>query len=135
MTRVAKDYVNENPEKATAWLESLPEGNGQTRALGVAYSTWASRDADAVVSKINRMSASPTRDAAVQGYTWRVGSKDPVTAIKLANTISDTKTRESSLVRLGRTYMHKDREAATRWLSNSNLSAAVQKGILAKKKR
>jgi hypothetical protein len=134
VTRVAKDYVNENPEKATAWIESLPEGSGQARALGVAYSTWASRDPDAVASKINRMNISPTRDAAVQGYAWRVGTKDPSTAIKLASTISDAKAREVSLVRLGRTYMYKDREAATRWLSNSNLSTAAQKKILATKK-
>ncbi len=132
---VARDYAQNDPAKALAWLESMPASYGQSRGTEVVFSTWASRDAEAAASKIDQMKTSPVRDSAVRGYTWRNAYKDPSASINLANTISNPKMRNETLVRCGRIYMQRDREAASRWLSNSNLAPELQKRIQASAKR
>mgnify|MGYP001824340262 CR=1 FL=1 len=126
---VAEDYVSEDPAKAVAWLESLPEGSAQMRGTEVAFSRWASRDAEAAIGRIDRMQVSDLRDSAVRGYTQRIAYRDPSGSIELASTISNPKLRDQTLVRVGRIYMQRDKEAATRWLANSNLAPGLQKSI------
>ncbi len=135
VSRVARDFAVEDPAKAVAWLTSLPESQGQTKGMSAVFSSWANRDSEAAASRINQMADSPMRDSAVRGYSGRVVYRDPIAAINLANTISNPKSRDESLVRYGRIYLQRDREAATRWLANSNLTPELQKRINSSHKR
>lgn len=135
VSRVAVAYANEDPIKAVTWLESLPESNGQTKGLGVAYSTWASRDADAAGKRLNLMGDSPARDSAVNGYTRRIVYENPHSALDWASTITDPKVRNDTLIHNGRIYAKRDREGAQQWLAGSNLPADIQKRIIGSGRR
>lgn len=135
VSNVAKSYANEDPTEAITWLESLPQSNGKSKGLGTAFSTWASRDAEAAGKRLNQMRDSPARDSAVTGFSRRISSTDPRSAIDWASTITDPKVRTDTLVHNGRMYVRRDREAARQWLAGSNLSPAIQKKIIGSGKK
>ena len=135
VSQVAQGYAKEDPTNAITWLESLPQSNGKSKGLGTAFSTWASRDAEAAGKRLNQMGDSPARDSAVTGYSRRISYTDPRSAIDWASTITDPKVRTDTLVHNGRMYVRRDREAARQWLAGSNLSPAIQKKIIGSPKR
>ena len=117
------------------WLESLPQSKGQTKGLGVAFSAWASRDADAAGKRLNLMGESPARDSAVNGYARRIVYENPRSALDWASTINNPKVRNDTLVNSGRIYAKRDREGARQWLAGSNLSPDIQRQIMGSSKR
>ncbi|MCP5537992.1 MAG: hypothetical protein H7A51_17380 [Akkermansiaceae bacterium] len=135
VSQVARGYADEDPSKAVSWLQTLPEGNGKALGFGMAFSTWAARDAEAAGNHLNQMNDSPERDSAVTGFTRRIAYQNPRAAVDWASTITDPKMRNETLVHSGRAYLRKDREAARQWLASSNLSAEVQKRIIGPGKR
>jgi hypothetical protein len=135
VSQVAQGYAKEDPTKAITWLESLPQSNGKSKGLGTAFSTWASRDAEAAGKRLNQMGDSPARDSAVTGYSRRIAYTDPRSAIDWASTITNPKVRTDTLVHSGRMYVRRDREAARQWLAGSNLSPTIQKRIIGASKR
>ncbi|MBK1831007.1 hypothetical protein JIN77_09745 [Verrucomicrobiaceae bacterium R5-34] len=135
VSRVAREFADEDPAKAVAWLTTLPQSDGQNQGMDSVFSRWARQDAEAAASQLNEMAESPMRDSAVKGFSDRLVRQDPAAAIQWASTISDTTRRTKALVDYGRRFMRNDPDSAASWLVDSGLDEASQKRIQSARKR
>jgi hypothetical protein len=135
ISRVAREYADENPVASLDWASTLPSGDGKNKALWNSYNQWAGDNPEAAAERLGTMSASPERDSAAYGYASRVAWDNPEVGIEWASTISNKDTRNRAIIETGRVYFRKDPEAAKQWLSNSGLNAEQQKSITSRSGR
>ena len=135
ISRVAREYADENPVASLDWASTLPSGDGKNKALWNSYNKWAGDNPAAAAERLGTMSASPERDSAAYGYASRVAWDNPEVGIEWASTISNKDTRNRAIIETGRVYFRKDPEAAKQWLSNSGLNAEQQKSITSRSGR
>ena len=126
ISRVAREYADENPVAATQWATTLPAGDAKNKALWNSFREWAGDDPEAAAGKLNSMSSSPERDSAAYGYTNRIAWEDPAAALDWAGTITNQDTRQRAVMESARIYYRKDPEAAKQWLSTSGLDEKQQ---------
>ncbi len=126
ISRVAREYADENPVAATQWATTLPAGDTKNKALWNSFREWAGDDPEAAAGKLNSMSSSPERDSAAYGYTNRIAWEDPAAALDWAGTITNQDTRQRAVMESARVYYRKDPEAAKQWLSTSGLDEKQQ---------
>ncbi|MEJ6581812.1 MAG: hypothetical protein QNL33_04795 [Akkermansiaceae bacterium] len=126
ISRVAREYADENPVAATQWATTLPAGDAKNKALWNSFREWAGDDPEAAAGKLNSMSSSPERDSAAYGYTNRIAWEDPAAALDWAGTITNQDTRQRAVMESARVYYRKDPEAAKQWLSTSGLDEKQQ---------
>lgn len=129
ISRVAREYADEDPVATLDWANTLPEGKGKNRAVRESFSEWAQENPEAAATRLGSMNESPERDSAAYGYATRVAWENPQVGIEWANTITDEGTRNNALMETGRAFFRKDPEAAKQWLSNSGLNAEQQKRV------
>jgi hypothetical protein len=130
ISRVSREYADENPVEATQWASTLPAGDGKNKALWNSFREWAGEDPEAAAGKLNSMNSSPERDSAAYGYANRIAWDDPAAAIDWAGTISNENTRQRAVIESARVYYRKDPEAAKQWLSASGLNEKQQADII-----
>jgi len=129
VSRVSREYADENPSGAAQWASTLPAGDSKNRALWTSFREWAGDDPEAAANKLNNMSNSTEKDSATYGYINRIAWEDPAAAIDWVNTISNEKTRQRALYDSARTFYRKDPKAAKEWLPSSGLSEKQQAEI------
>ncbi|YCM42357.1 hypothetical protein V2O64_13690 [Verrucomicrobiaceae bacterium 227] len=135
ISRVAREYADENPVEASQWASTLPAGDSKNKALWNSFREWAAEDPQAAASKLNTMTSSPERDSAAYGYTNRIAWEDPAAALDWAGTISNESTRQKAITESARVYFRKDPEAAKQWLSTSGLNEKQQADITRRRGR
>lgn len=132
---LAWKLAENDPVGAADWATGLPQGEGRNHAVGTSYNRWAGEDPQAAAAKIATLSDQGVRDAATYGYATRVVWDNPATGVEWAASIQDNNSRNRALVDTGRTFFHKDPEAAKAWLQTSGLSEEQQKQITRRKGR
>lgn len=135
VSRVSREYADENPVEAAQWASTLPEGDTRNKALWNSFREWAGEDPEAAANKLNTMNNSPERDSAAYGYANRIAWEDPAAALDWAGTISNEKTRQRAVIESARIYYRKDPDAAKQWLSTSGLSEKQQAEITRRRGR
>jgi hypothetical protein len=128
-TFVAMRIANSDPKSAGEWVVTLPD-DLRERAISGVVNTWARRDPEAAAGWINGLGGAP-RDQAVSAYSSALSSKDPTTALTWAATISDEKTRDSSVQRIVTSWLRRSPADATAWIQNSALPDAEKTRLLA----
>ena len=69
---------------------------------------------------LEQLPASQSRDWAVREFTSRAATTDPEGAAAWAATISDPKMRNNEIERAAYKWMRTDKDAATRWIMQTN---------------
>lgn len=109
-----------DPKGASEWAVTLPSDVRDT-SLGQAMHYWTASDAPSAGDWINGLNGA-TRDQAVSAYATTLARKNPATAAEWAMSISDAKTRDSSLDRIASEWLRKNTPDATAWIQRSALS-------------
>ncbi|MGJ8695230.1 MAG: hypothetical protein ACSHYF_02870 [Verrucomicrobiaceae bacterium] len=123
----ASELAKSDPNGTIDWALSLPESDGKNHAVGSSFYAFASRNPEQAANAITQI-PSTHQDAARYGYALRVVHDDPATGVEWATSISNPDARGRALVDTGRTFFHRDPEAAREWMSSANLPAeSVQK--------
>ena len=79
---------------------------------------------------LQQQPAGASRDAAVSSFAQQVATSDPEGAAKWAETIGDTKMRQSEMERVANQWMRSNNVAAMSWIRNTNLPEDVKNRLL-----
>ena len=80
---------------------------------------------------LEKLPTGGSRDAAVKSFTNSIGEDDPGGAVALAASISNAPMRNSEVERWARTWLLRDKAAATKWIAqNAALDWAVKRRLL-----
>lgn len=135
VSRIAREYADEDPQATIAWASTLPASNSKNGALKASFNEWAKEDPQAAAEQLNTMTESTERDSATYGYANRVSQEDPQAGIEWATTINDPTTRTQALIETGRTFYRQEPEAAKEWLTNSGLTPQQQQSVTRRTRR
>ncbi len=133
VARLAQDLSRRGDiNQALSFVDSL-NGPNQSRAYAEVIGQWLDRNdgTESVQASeyVTRMPAGENRDAASAAIARRIAGEDPAAAIAWAGAIANARDREQTLVDVGRRYMRTDPASAAAWLTQSGLSAEVQRQI------
>jgi hypothetical protein len=117
-----------DPKGASEWAVTLP-ADIRDNSLRQAMHYWAASDPPSAGDWINGLNGD-VRDQATSAYAATLTKKSPSLAADWAMTISDTKTRDSSLDRIASEWLRKNAADATRWIQNSALSIEQKQRLL-----
>jgi hypothetical protein len=118
-----------DPRGASEWAITLPP-DMRDNSLRQAMHYWAASDAPSAGDWINGLNGD-VRDQAASVYATTLARRNPATAAQWAMTISDTKTRDSSLDRIAGEWLRRNAPDATAWIQGSALSAQQKQRLLA----
>ncbi len=116
------------------WVARGPDENAQQRenkekALAMAFALWAFRDRAAAVDwieeKIGEGPTEPWLRPLIGTYALQLAASSPAEAIQWAEQV-EYQSREVLLVRIARSWLSQDEEAAEAWLSQSSLSESAR---------
>jgi hypothetical protein len=114
---VALQWAQDDAAAAAVWAGSLPEDGARASAFRSIAQTWTGQDLGKVANWLDGLPASESRDAAVSAFTKQVSDSDPEAAVAWASTISDPNTSKVDLERIAITWMGRDEDAASRWIT------------------
>ncbi|MDQ6807812.1 MAG: hypothetical protein M3Z64_00060 [Verrucomicrobiota bacterium] len=117
-----------DPKGAAEWAVGLPE-DVRSGALSSAMNLWAQNNPAAAAEWLGSLNGA-ARDQAVSGYTSGIANRDPANALNWATTISDARTRDSSVDRIVRMWMQRSPSDATAWVQQSALSDEQKKRLV-----
>ncbi len=121
---VATHWSRTAPQAAAQWARSLPDNGLAIPALRNVTTEWARADSLAAGTWLNGMDPSARRDQAVAAYCQVLAAQELDHISRWAQTISDSKLREQSLLNIAEEWMGRNPEAALAWLPQSGLSPA-----------
>jgi len=131
--RAAGEWAAKDPQAAANWAATLPD-DLQGKTNWYVARQWPNDRMDDAVEWVDS-SRDPGLDTAREAIADRIDGSNPSEAIRLANSITDPKTRERSLVRSAQAMARQNKEAVIAWLPVSGLSAGAQEMVLNPKKR
>lgn len=130
LNAIAVRWVEQDPEAAMSWLSGISAGNLKEHALEMALERWLKWDPKSAEAWLISATPSEGLDAAVRILVRRYATGEPTRAIGWAQRIHDPQTRELVVIGVARGWLLRDRDAATRWLSESELPERVRQAIL-----
>jgi hypothetical protein len=129
---VAAALTKNDPSKALAWAETLPEGASRQSAFASLASTWAGKDVEAVAQWLDKLPGGASRDSAVAGFASRTAPRDPEGATAWASTLPAGEQRNTVLQRTLSIWQRTNAQAASEWISSSPGLSAEERANLTK---
>jgi hypothetical protein len=83
----------------------------------VSVSSWASKDAAATTTWIDKLQAGDFRDRATYIFAYQISRKDPAGALTWVGSIQKEDSRNNLMVEVLRTWSERDLGAAKEWVS------------------
>jgi hypothetical protein len=130
---LAWNWVESEPSKTFEWLASLPPGARRAEAVRKAFAYWFETDSEGAERWLSAKPPSATLDPALRIVVMENLEESPMIAIGWARRIHDKGSRERLMVRIGKSWMREDPEAAKQWLSASGLPLTARRAVLAQK--
>ncbi len=128
---IVNAIFQDNPEKASAWAQSLPAGGAQKSAFTILGQQWANNDTTAGAQWLGALPEGQARDAAIGSFTSSAFDRDPAGALAWAQTIGDDRDRANHVEQLVRRWLRSDSSAAKSWLdANTQLTPEAKDRIL-----
>jgi hypothetical protein len=127
---MVSQWAGSDPQAASAWVASLPEGETRDQLFANLMNRWAKTDPSAAATWLQTVAASPSRDAAVSAFTSRIVSADPQGAVQWAATISDASIRDTETKAAIQTWFEADPASASTWLASSGLPEEIKAQFL-----
>jgi hypothetical protein len=125
---VARRWSELDPAAALDWVASLPPGDRE-RTLRATLVSWLNQAPDDAEAWLRESSPAAHMDGPVEFMISR-NSEDLPVAISWAERIDDEATRGQAIVRLGRTWMRREPEAAKLWLEQSDLHPNMKSAVM-----
>ena len=119
-TTVAKVWARSDPDQAAAWALGLPEDNVSANAMGNIVGVIAENDLAKATSLLEQLPPGASRDMAVGNFTFRAMEIDPANAAALAASISSETMRSHYIQEVVVLWLRRDKDAATRWILQTN---------------
>ena len=82
-------WAGDNPQAASRWAESFPEGQTRQRAYESLINRWSQSDPYAAAKWLGTLPQTESRDAAVGVYSQSIAGSDPHAATQWAETIAN----------------------------------------------
>jgi hypothetical protein len=127
---VVQHWVQQDPEKAAAWVGAFPPGDLAVSAARELVVSWTDRDREQPGNWLNSLAPGAVRDAAVSAYVSKINPDSPASAAAWASGIGDEARRNADLERVGARWMEVDPAAARGWIQQSALPAPVKTRLL-----
>lgn len=126
---VASGWGLSDPPAALDWIGAHSDPTVLDAADWV-ISQWSGRDRAGVEAWLQSQENGAVRDRAVAAFSEALEMSDPVGALKWALTIPDQDVRATRTERAAGVWLRVDREAATRWISESGLSEEAKARLI-----
>ena len=123
---VARHWAQKDPAATLEWARSLPEGGARDQAIHTAFARWEKIQPAAAEQWLAQAPPSPELDGPRFALLRRRLATSPTDALALASGISDPVMRERGQVLVLGQWFRSDRQAATRWLRESDVSEQVR---------
>jgi hypothetical protein len=111
-----------------AWLATLPAGADRDDGVGEAFAEWLRNDRPPASAWIEGIPRERWNEPALAFYTRNIGRRGrPKEAVELAQHISDSTLRETTLIAISRRWLIADRAAAEAWLAQPEVPEIVRR--------
>lgn len=128
--RVAHAWFEAEPEVFTAWfLNQVPDEDMPAAIRDVAQ-RWLRRDPNAAGEFLSTIEPGKESDPARASFSQGIASIDPESALTWADTITDAKMREGSLMNIYKQWYRRDPQAAGSSLTASGLSEEMIEQVM-----
>ena len=114
-------WAKSDPEAASVWAASLPEGEWRGLVFEELINHWAQSDPATAAFWLGGLPQGPSRDQAVSAFASHIISSDPQGALQWASTISNDSRREYEVELTARAWLKMDPHKAATWISNASL--------------
>ena len=119
LAAVARRWASSQPEQATDWAQSLPEGPGRTAALQGAFSQWQKKNPSLAEQWLFATEIGAELDPARFRIARRLTATAPRRALEVVYEMEDPDLRQKALVVTLRQWLLSDARAAHIWLSEN----------------
>ncbi len=128
---VAESMSRENPSEAAEWVVANGSEKAQRDSMRNVIGNWVDKDPAAAKAWAVEQPEGALRDSAVSSYVMSDNSGSPQENIKLAETITDGRSRGWSIGMTTMRWMGEDPEAASNYLETSEfIDEGMKKRIL-----
>ena len=118
---VAETMAREQPAAAAEWVASHGTEETQREAMRDIVSNWVSQDPNSAKDWVLSRPDGPVRDAAVSSFVMSDSKGPPAQNVKLAESITDERSRGWAVGMATMRWMGEDREAAINYLQTSEV--------------
>ena len=122
----ASNWARQDPVSAAEWIDTLPDSNMQTNAIGDVADRWARIDPVSASEWIGVLAEGQARDQASQRLANRIQREDPEMATAWAGSIGDENTRNNALSNVYSQWIQMDAEGGRAALEASNLPEEIK---------
>lgn len=119
---VVNAWFETEPESAAAWFLDQVSDEEMPAAIRDMTHRWLRRDPNAAGEFLSRIEQGEQTDPARAAFSQGIAAMDPESALIWAETITDDKMREGSLVNVYKQWHRRDPQAAEASLNGSGLS-------------
>jgi hypothetical protein len=130
MNKLARELASQYPVHAMAWAVSIVDEGQRANAIGAAMKPWAKQDPAGASQFLATMKAGKDRDEAIRLFTGQLVAVDPVTAMEWAETVSDTRLRQTTMETVADAWLRKDRAAGVKWIEKGLLPKEIADRLL-----
>ncbi|MEM7384272.1 MAG: hypothetical protein AAF514_04945 [Verrucomicrobiota bacterium] len=126
-----KVFQAKGPTATATWAQNLPEDSPvRTQTLHRVFEHWTRTDPQSVSAYLVKMPPSPDRNLAIGDFASHLAREDPQSALTWTREITDPHTQDRTIIKVGRTYLNSQPEAAERWLQSADISEEIEAQIL-----
>jgi len=119
MASIAREWGNTDPSGAAKWLMDSGTAEAQEEGIGRVVSSWVGQDAEAAYTFVNSQPEGDVRDKAASSYVMANQGGDVQQNLKLAETITDERSRSWAVGMTAASWARTDKEAATNYVENT----------------
>jgi hypothetical protein len=130
VSQVAASWSREDVDSARAWVDELPSGKYQDKAMETVASTWAQFDSLAASEWISEMPYGKGRDGAVGSLVNAIADKDPESAFVWAASVGDTGARGTLITNAVNNWVRIDPAAARVSVDAATLPDALRASLM-----
>lgn len=123
----AEGMLKQDPQGAVDWLMGVSEGRARSYALASTIDEWAEDDPNAAGAWLGQQNLGKEMDPAVSSFAREIAREDPESALAWSGVITDEKRRAETMVRVGRDWIRRDKQAFGDWLGQNDVPAGVAK--------
>ena len=123
----AEGMVKQDPEGAVDWLMRVAEGRDRSSALASTIDEWAEDNPNAAGEWLGQQNLNKEMDPAVSSFAREIAREDPASALAWSSVITDEKRQAETMIRVGRDWVRRDKQAFGDWLGQNDVPEGVAK--------
>jgi len=130
---IVQRWVQQEPERAAAWVAMFPEGRLRQTALDNVVKLWADQNVEQAGMWLSGLDWGNGRDTAIGAYVTQIAPRYPEVAARWAEDIGDNSMRDQQMETVGEAWMASDATAARAWIALTPLQETTKARLFALK--